>query len=200
MKRLIMMFLCVFLLAGSAQAQTVTIEGMTLYGGNGVTFGSWGGNGQIWNTFFNDGIWELGVSSAAGGPLLNAVNTTISVPFGNYFLYAEFSPTGFGSNPKLLVDLSDGGIIATIFEVVGANGSGTAWNWMAGDSDITMGWVLGTANLVGPGENLGPSGNNDFYMHAGIHAGEGAVPLPGAVWLLGSGLVGLAALRRRFGR
>ena len=65
MKRLIMMFLCFFMLVGSAQA--VTIEKMWLYGGNGVTFGSWGGNGQIWNTVPADGIWALGVSSAPGG-------------------------------------------------------------------------------------------------------------------------------------
>jgi hypothetical protein len=184
MKRLIMMFLCVFLLAGSAQA--VTITGMTLYGGAG----------QVWNTVFNDFTWELGVSSAAEGPLLNTDETTISVPFGNYYLYAE--PTNLGSNPKLEVNLSDGTTIAATFQLVGESGSGEAWNLTAGDSAITLGWASGTANLVGGGENMSTLGNPDFYLQAGIHANP--VPIPGAVWLLGSGLVGLAGLRRRFGR
>jgi hypothetical protein len=195
MKRLIMMFFCIFLLVGSASGQPLTIEGLTLYGGNGDTFATWGGNGQIWNTF-NDGIWVLGVSSAAGGPLLNAADTTISgLAFGNYYLYAE--PTSLGNNPKLLVDLSDSTIVAAIFEVVGAPGSGEAWTWKEGDSAITLGWALGTANLVDPGQSMIPSGNNDYYLQVGIHAG--VIPLPGAVWLLGSGLAGLAVFRRRFG-
>ena len=127
-----------------------------------------------------------------GGPLLNAPNTSISgLPFGNYYLYAE--PTDLGNNPQLNVYLSDSTIIAAIFQVVGANGSGTPWTWIVGDSAIILGWANGPANLV-VGESVNPGGANDFYIKAGIHAGT--APLPGAIWLLGSGLLGVLGLRR----
>ena len=167
------------MLVGSAQA--VTIEAMWLYGGNGDSLTNWGGgNGQIWNTVPVDGIWALGVSSAPGGPLLNASNTSISgLPFGNYYLYAE--PTDLGKNPLLKVYLSDSTISYTLFMLDGSNGSGTPWISWDGDLAITLGWANGTANLV-VGESVTPGGANDFYLKAGIYAGT--APLPGAVLAL----------------
>lgn len=208
MKRLIMIFLCVFLLAGSAQA-TLTIEGMTLWGGTGTTFfdGSdpWVSNGQIWTTTNSNGWWVLGVSSTPGASLLNSLTpgptyTTISgLDFGNYYLYAE--PTDLGSNPQLQVYLSNNLVnpIAAIFQLSGPSGVANTWTQTAGAGVITLGWAAGTADLVGSGQSMVPSGANDFYLKAGV-SNPYVVPLPGAVWLLGSGLVGLAGLRRRFGR
>jgi hypothetical protein len=194
MKRLIMLFLCVFLLAGSAQA--LTIERMELYGGNGATFDDWLSNRNAWSTS-NLGWYVLGVSSAAGGPLLNAPDTTITgLPFGNYYLYA--TPGALGDHPQLQVYLSDDPNypIAAIFELSGTPGVATTWTRTAGAGNISLGWASGTADLVN-GPSMGPGGGDDFYLKVGI---SNPVPLPGAVWLLGSGLVGLAGLRRRFGR
>jgi hypothetical protein len=187
MKRIIMLLLCMYLGAGSAQA--VTIEGMTLWGGTGSTLGTWNSNGQIWDTF-PDAIWELGVSSAPGGPLLNAANETITgLSFGNYYLYAE--PTSLGSNAKLDVNLSDSTVLTAVFTLAGANGSGTAWVRSDGASSISLGWASGTANLV-------QGGGNDYYMYAGIGAGAGVVPEPEtyAMLLAGLGLLGFAGRRK----
>lgn len=47
--------------------------------------------------------------------------------------------------------------------------------------------------------DLLPSLNNPPYCGADIDAvGAIATPIPAAVWLLGSGLIGIAAFRKRF--
>lgn len=188
----IMMLLGVFLLSGSAKA--TTIERMYLSGGYGASFGNWQANDQIWDTV-PDIIWELGVSSAPGGPLLNAADTTISgLPFGNFFLYAEPSYLGLGSHARLDVYLSDSTIRSAIFETAGAMGSGTPWGRTAGDSGITLGWASGVADLVGASTgHVGPNGNNDFYLAVGV------VPEPEtcAMMLAGLGLLGVMARRRK---
>ena len=38
---------------------------------------------------------------------------------------------------------------------------------------------------------------NDTYFNASLDFGQNAVPIPGAVWLLAPGLIGLAAVRRK---
>lgn len=189
MKRLVMACLGVFLLVSSAQA--LTIEAMELYAGKFDSNNVWGATGALWNTY-HDTHWVLGVSQVAGGPLLNHSNTTISgLDYGTYYLYAE--PATINTSPKLVIHWSDSTTTYAIFSIVGANGSGTAWTWKAGDPNISLGWASGTANLVGSQETMTPSGNNDFYMVTEINS----VPLPGAIWLLGAGLLGLAGWQRK---
>jgi hypothetical protein len=161
-------------------AQSVTIEGMELYGGPG----------QIWNTF-NDSLWVLGVSTAANGPLVNNPDTTISnLPFdGFYWLYAE--PTNLG-NPTLVLHLSDNTTIQAQFQVSGPAGTENVWTKLSGSDQISLGWAAGTADKVYR-LNMVPGGNNDFYLMATI---GNPVPVPGTVWLLGFGLLGLFGWRR----
>ena len=53
------------------------------------------------------------------------------------------------------------------------------------------------ADVNGITELFTPKGDNtDLNWDAGMHA----VPIPGALWLLGSGLIGLAGLRKKFGK
>jgi hypothetical protein len=70
---------------------------------------------------------------------------------------------------------------------------------------IWLGWAQGTADKVGdlshyyddPYGMRQPDGTNDIYLVLGIGVQPtDAVPLSGAVWLLGSGLLGLVGLRR----
>lgn len=173
MKRLLMMSLCLFWLVGYAQA--VTITGMKLYGGNGESFDTWAHNTQTWGNL-NDGGYVLGVSQNPGaaptfGPLLNLPDTTISIPCGNYYLYAEPTFLGLGQNPQLRVWLSNNTVTSAIFKIVGERGAGTSWTRTDGNKLITLGWASGTADLVGTYQSMVPSGINDFYLQVGIFLG-----------------------------
>lgn len=179
-----------FIFAPGAQADTIT--GITLYGGDGGT--SWSWNGQGWTTT-GSGWWVLGVSTTPNGALVNQpYYTPVSVPFpGNYWLYAE--PTYLGSTPKIDVTTVDLGTLTTIFTLTGSAGTESPWTYLTGSTLLQLGWASGSADKVGSGGQTSPSGINDFYLH--LQAGT-PVPLPGALLLFGPGLVGLAAIRRRF--
>lgn len=177
----------VTLFAGPASAETIT--GITLYGGEGGSAWSW--NGQGWDTY-NNYWWVLGVSSTPNGALVNHSDTTVSVPFNqDYWLYAE--PTSLGSTPKVTV-VTDIDTYETIFTLSGSAGTETTWSILAGSSRLGLGWAAGTADKVLGGQNMTPGGGNDFYLH--LQAGT-PVPLPGALWLMGAGLAGLAGITRR---
>lgn len=53
-----------------------------------------------------------------------------------------------------------------------------------------------TAIGIGVGAN-GPDSGQEGYMSTGGTIGANPVPVPGAVWLMGSGLVGLLGLRKK---
>lgn len=62
-------------------------------------------------------------------------------------------------------------------------------------SDLPFYWYF--AFHVGSTGTTSGSGNNKLVM--AVHDGDiGAIPIPGAVWLLGSGLIGIVGIRRKF--
>jgi hypothetical protein len=186
---IIMLFLFVGISHTTALADTIT--GITLYGGNGGNNWSW--NGQGWTTT-NSGWWVLGVSSTSNGALVNQPDTTISVPFNeNYWLYAE--PTFLGSTPKVDVTTDELGTLTTIFTLSGNSGTESPWSFLEGSHLLQLGWAAGTANKVGSGNDMSPSGYNDFYLH--LQAGT-PVPLPPSLLLLAPGLLGLVGLKRKY--
>ncbi|MCP3876090.1 MAG: VPLPA-CTERM sorting domain-containing protein [Desulfobacteraceae bacterium] len=82
-----------------------------------------------------------------------------------------------------------------------------AWTWITGEAWTWDNWASGEPN------NGGSGANEDFIQFAYTGGGQwndinstwsagyiieyAPVPLPGAIWLLGSGLIGLAGLKRR---
>ncbi|MBN1615477.1 MAG: VPLPA-CTERM sorting domain-containing protein [Deltaproteobacteria bacterium] len=81
----------------------------------------------------------------------------------------------------------------------------TGWVWLAPGQayhhvmDFTQFNVVNANHVSDIGFMIGTNiGQGDYFMSPGVpfHV-ESTVPLPGAVWLLGSGLLGLVGLRRR---
>lgn len=60
------------------------------------------------------------------------------------------------------------------------------------DSYIDGNWV---ATISGPWSYTHTEGDRGYYSFSGTGT---VVPIPGAIWLLGSGLIGLAGFRRKF--
>ena len=172
----------------AAPAEAITITGMDLYGGSGGA--AWVGNGQIWSVS-NPAMYVLGVSATPNGTLVNQA-TSISVPFNqNYWLYAE--PTTLGSTALINVFTVELGTIQAIFNITGISGTESVWSLVSGNSQLQLGWAAGTANKVGAGRGLVPSGANDYFLH--LTAGTTSVPLPSTLLLLAAGMAILAGTR-----
>lgn len=178
----------------SVQAAIVTISDITLFNSQNP--------GQIWDTSSPSLHWILGVSNQPNGPLLNAPSTSVAgIPQGDYWLFADplnvpVSPYwNLGLYPQLDVTFSDGSSSSALFQLVGNNGVAQPWTRLNGSTQLSLGWAAGTADLVGTWGGIHPDGINDFYMTATI--GVAPVPVPAAVWLLGSGLLGLISIAKR---
>lgn len=175
------------LLAGFAQTTiAATIDSIELINTNNP--------GPVWWTVDSSQHWILGVSDKVNGPLLNNPDSSITgASLGSYYLFANSAD--LGANPELIVHLSDGTTLNTIFNVSGQNGTKNVWSISSGSNLLSLGWAQGSADLVGTYGGIGGDGTPDLYLKAQI--GPSAVPVPAAIWLLGSALLTLTGINRR---
>jgi hypothetical protein len=216
MKRLLLVTACVLLLAGPASAVTFdtiqldsiwfTVPGVTIRYALGVSSTPGG-------TLLNS---AGGLSLAEGNVYYLYADNIVepSTVIGDWtpgsahhlHIWTDYTNLG-GASPMIFVQN---------FSVVGNPGTLQAWtsgpqtplnNFVPPVPTIYLGWAQGTANLVGdtshyyadPNGMWQPDDSSDLYLVMGIGVNPFApnpIPLPGAVWLLGSGLLGLGGISR----
>lgn len=214
MKKTIMIVcavLGIFLIAANAIAATITSgwdpDAENLFGVRYRSFGNTGG-GEVYL-----GIPDLGDGSNRNEINLNwgdsnaitysydPLNRLVSTTVNNATLTYDFDLADSNLNyVQITLANRDNGTIVE-FNDVYLNGeflgsfSGTGWNdWMVKGFDGSDGFTLtGTLDLSGT------FSNSQEKSKLEIKAGN-TVPIPGAAWLLGSGLIGLLGFRKRMNK
>jgi hypothetical protein len=122
--------------------------------------------------------WSNGTPGSTSGK--NTFTLTFANPVSAFGFYGT-DVQDLGGQTVLTFSTAGGDVNVNLFDLVGAQKNGTL-NYFAFSSDSLISSV--TFHDAG----------NDGYAVDNIST---ATPIPGAVWLLGSGLLGLIGLRRR---
>jgi len=184
---------CAFLLAvlaTGANAASITLVGSPSVG-SGSTFDI-----QMFGNFDGDGLfgggslvgWDAGLVTLDNVALnLAGLDAGLSCPGAPFCAPVSSNPTQVGFSPSggfLLADGAGSTLMATLTFTAIADGSAA---FTIADDLATFG---GYANLVGAPISVANIGTS-------VTIGTAVVPVPAAVWLFGSGLLGLVGVARR---
>jgi hypothetical protein len=135
----------------------------------------------------SEGGWDFGaggVITLTGG--IDFPDSTTNITTGSTLLHGTF-------NSATVVDLGSG---AYQFQIVGGSFTDTKHPELLAFYGMPSGQYIGGLNIsFSTSSNLGEAFSSDVIYSGGIT--NTPIPLPGAIWLLGGGLLGLVSLSRR---
>ncbi len=205
--------LLALLLPTGAMAYNVTWDNYDSIAGVEVLFG--GGNAQVKNV---DGYKSLGVSGGVGGEISIGQSITMNFSSSQFIdslsfvaLFADGNYNDVGDEIAQVTGYSGGqswtytltaGINAAVWTGLGQasplefnaglQGNGGVWDIVNPFGDAAIDSLVFTALDNGIAANLGGT-NSDFGIGA---VTTSPTPIPAAVWIFGSGLLGLIGIRR----
>ena len=162
-------------------AGSTTIPGWT------VTFGSVDWINTYWQNA--EGSYSIDLSGTSLGQISQTFGTQIGQPYKVTFAMAG-NPDGGGDAIKDLLSVVVGGAVSQIFSFVTTGKSTADMDW---EDRVFLFTALTTSTTL---QFTGLEGN--AYGAAIDNVRVEAVPVPAAAWMLGTGLIGLVALRRKF--
>ncbi len=146
------------------------------------------------------GTWGVASTAPFYGLTWTATGGTLITGAGSYSLNTT---SGSVSSVGSCTVANDGNICFTIGAGQAAGAIDFAWSVNTGIRVVNVWDINGDGSLtaaVVPGMENGPFGgfNAAFnFSAAGLMTPPSAIPVPAAVWLLGSGLIGLVGVARR---
>ncbi|TCV86727.1 VPLPA-CTERM sorting domain-containing protein [Sulfurirhabdus autotrophica] len=194
-------------LLGSTSANAAIVDqvaGLTTFVTTGADM-----TGMTVHAYFENGIDQLQAWSSYGGTSGGVAGTSwgLSVTGDTYVNEWSFTNTTGSKLTKLELDGTNG---STVFDTDFGGLVGTSNSSFGGDFwSVTSGYTYSYANAVGIG---GAAPVGDIYHKLNVNFASGiagnwtfaqdtdtvsAVPVPAAVWLLGSGLLGMAGFARK---
>ena len=168
-----------------------------------------GGNGHWYEAVLSPNITWNDANQAALDRTGNWYLGTITSQSENDFILDLFKNQSdfwiYGGHSSLVGDVYKGPWIGG----QSSSNNSNDWSWATGEPFSFSDWgpyePFGNGDRIsyaqfGSSTNIGWNDAPNYYTSPGFVVETNAVPIPGAVWLLGSGLISLVAVRRRKGK
>jgi len=142
-------------------------------------------------------LFDLSITYNPAEVVTDDDSLTLSFDFGFSFESIESATLTLSLQDNEFLDLWGGEQVNLEYD--GVAKTWTIWNWNYKDYSVD---VYGDSLLDGAVEFVLSAGDGDSFKIKSakleVCGNQSAAPIPGAAWLLGSGLLGLLGLRRRF--
>lgn len=196
------------MLCGAAAANALTVTSFTVADVNGDGRSGAFRFAPINAAYFGANFFT-GDVAAAPGTAMGTIDTSVANPMGTFttgFLFSGAPFVPFTAGPTVM-DIT-GGVLTVTSLPWGGNFAGATDFFLSPDAAPTVyflndlgggnySYKMGWNHLITDAED--PSGQfagfNAYWIIEGVMTT--AVPVPAAVWLLGSGLIGLVGVARR---